>query len=107
VGQGPADTLPHAGWPGRHGLRDRREPPRRLRVDQAPGAIKNGVEDFDSAEVKAWAPAFENYRFVDKDGGTEVQVEMDSMPAYEDFLRDAWPKALAKLKAVCEERVAA
>jgi len=71
------------------------------------GAIKDGVEDFDSAEVKAWAPAFENYRFVDKDGGTEVQVEMDAMPAYEDFLRDAWPKALAKLKAVCEERVAA
>lgn len=71
------------------------------------GAIKDGKEDFDSPDVKAWAPAFENYRFVDQGGGTELQVEMDVMPAYEDFMREAWPKALARLKALCEERVAA
>jgi uncharacterized protein YndB with AHSA1/START domain len=71
------------------------------------GAIKDGQEDFDSPDVKAWAPAFENYRFVDKGNGTELQVEMDVMPAYEDFMREAWPKALARLKALCEERVAA
>jgi uncharacterized protein YndB with AHSA1/START domain len=71
------------------------------------GQLKDGVEDFDSAEVKAWAPAFENYRFVELDGRTELQVEMDVMPAYEDFMREAWPKALARLKALCEERVAA
>jgi uncharacterized protein YndB with AHSA1/START domain len=71
------------------------------------GEIKDGVEDFDSPQVKAWAPAFENYRFVDKDGATEVQIEMDVMPAYEDFMREAWPKALARLKALCEERATA
>jgi len=67
------------------------------------GQVKNGVEDFASDEVRAWAPAFENYRFADKDGGTEVQVEMDVLPAYEEFMGEAWPKALAALKDVCEK----
>lgn len=69
---------------------------------------KDGTVDYDSPAVKAWAPAYENYRFVDKgNGATEVQVEMDTVPAYEDFMNEAWPKALAKLKEVCERRVAA
>lgn len=68
----------------------------------------DGTVDVDSPAVKAWAPAYENYRFVDKgNGATEVQVEMDSLPSYEDFMNEAWPKALAKLKAVCERRVTA
>lgn len=66
------------------------------------GVVKDGVEDFESADVRAWAPAFENYRFVEKDGGTEVQVEMDVLPAYEAFMREAWPRALAELRRVCE-----
>lgn len=66
------------------------------------GQIRNGVEDLDSAEVRAWAPAYENYRFVDFADGTEVQVEMDVLPAYETFMRETWPRALAELKALCE-----
>lgn len=67
----------------------------------------DGTEDLDSPAVRAWAPAYENYRFVARgDGATEVQVEMDSLPSYEAFMLEAWPKALARLKAVCE-RVAA
>lgn len=69
---------------------------------------KEGVEDTESAAVRAWAPAYENYRFVDKGNGkTEVQIEMDTLPDYEQFLQEAWPKALAKLKEVCERRVTA
>ncbi|HVE51941.1 MAG TPA: SRPBCC domain-containing protein [Ramlibacter sp.] len=68
---------------------------------------KDGTEDLDSPAVKAWAPAHENYRFLDRDGGTEVQVEMDVLPAYEEFMQQAWPKALAALKDVCEQRVSA
>lgn len=66
------------------------------------GMIKDGAEDFDSAEAKAWFPAYENYRFADRAGGTEVQVEMDSTPEYEQFMRDTWPRALAELKKLCE-----
>jgi uncharacterized protein YndB with AHSA1/START domain len=73
------------------------------------GAIaKDGTEDTTSEAVRAWAPAFENYRFVDHgNGATEVQVEMDTLPNYEQFMQDTWPKALAKLKEVCEQRIAA
>lgn len=73
------------------------------------GAIgKDGVEDTTSEAVRAWAPAYENYRFIDRgDGTTEVQIEMDTLPDYEQFMQDAWPKALARLKGICEQRVAA
>lgn len=68
------------------------------------GEIRSdGSEDLDSDAVRAWAPAFENYRFLGRDGGTEVQVEMDVLPAYEQFMQETWPKALAKLKEVCED----
>lgn len=63
---------------------------------------KDGSEDYDSESVRAWAPAYENYRFVDAEDGTEVQVDMDTMPGYEEFMEDAWPKALDRLKALCE-----
>lgn len=72
------------------------------------GEIKGGKEVFDSDTVRQWAPAFENYRLIDvPGGGTEVQIEMDVLPGYEQFMQEAWPKALAQLKAVCEQRVAA
>lgn len=73
------------------------------------GAIgKDGVEDTTSEAVRAWAPAYENYRFIERgDGTTEVQVEMDTLPDYEQFMQEAWPKALARLKEICEQRVAA
>lgn len=67
----------------------------------------DGSEDLDSPAVKAWAPAYENYRFVAQPGGaTEVQVEMDSLASYEAFMNEAWPKALALLKALCEREAA-
>ena len=36
-------------------------------------------------------------------GATEVTAELETPPDFEAFLDDAWPKALAKLKEICEE----
>ncbi len=66
------------------------------------GMIANGVEDLDSETVRAWAPAYENYTFVTVPEGTRVVVDMDVAEAWMDFMNDAWPKALARLKAICE-----
>jgi uncharacterized protein YndB with AHSA1/START domain len=67
------------------------------------GFIKGGVEDTQSAEVRAWAPAFENYSFSEKNGKTEVKVDVEEIPQMEEeFMDDVWPKALAKLKDICE-----
>lgn len=63
---------------------------------------KEGAIDTESESVKKWAPAFENYRLIEKDGGTEVQIEMDSTADFECFMNDTWPKALTRLKVIAE-----
>ncbi len=67
------------------------------------GIYKNGVEDTESEEAKKWTPAFENYAFIDKDGGTEVQVEIDVVDEYKEMFEDMWPKALQILKELSEK----
>ena len=66
------------------------------------GIVQDGQVDTTSEEVKAWTPAFENYAFQDKDGGTEVVVEMDMPGDHTDYFGETWPKALQKLKALAE-----
>lgn len=66
------------------------------------GIIKNGVEDTTSEEAKKWTPAFENYTFIDKDGGTEVQIDQDMDDQYAEEFGEMWEKALQKLKEISE-----
>lgn len=67
------------------------------------GMVKeNGEVDTESDEVKQWAPIFENYRLVPAGDATEVQVELDVAPEWEASMQVAWPKALSRLKALCE-----
>lgn len=66
------------------------------------GFIAGGVEDTTSEAVHAWAPCHENYSFSDESGGTRVRVDADVFGGYEDFMAATWPKALARLKLLCE-----
>ncbi len=67
------------------------------------GFVMNGVEDTSSAGVRSWAPAYENYRFASVPGGTEVSVEHEVLAGFEaNMMGNTWPKALAKLKELCE-----
>lgn len=66
------------------------------------GFIKDGVEDTESDEIKAWAPAFENYTFSETGDMTQVAVDVDTMEDWEGHFEMTWPKALAKLKELCE-----
>lgn len=66
------------------------------------GMIQNGVVDTTSDMVKKWTPAFENYSFVEKDGGTEVKVSVDVADEFKDEFSGMWPKALELLKVVAE-----
>ena len=66
------------------------------------GMVTDGVEDTTSEAVRAWAPCFENYTFIDEAGGTRVRVDIDVFGTYEDWMNEAWPKALLALKTVCE-----
>lgn len=66
------------------------------------GIMKDGVEDTTSDEAKKFAPAYENYTFTEREGGTEVSVDIDVVPEYAGFFDEAWPKALEKLKEISE-----
>lgn len=66
------------------------------------GEISKGVEDTTSEKVRAWAPAYENYTFLQISDGTKVQVDLDVRPEDEGHMRETYPKGLQKLKALCE-----
>ena len=67
------------------------------------GHVVNGVDDTTSDEVRAWAPAFENYTITANDDGTTTfAVDMDTNEEFYAMFVDIWPKALAILKDVCE-----
>jgi len=62
----------------------------------------DGSEDRDSREAKSWIGTTEAYTFREKNGSTELRTEMNVEPEWEKMLGDGWPKALAKLKELCE-----
>lgn len=67
------------------------------------GEVYDGVEDTTSDRVKIWAGALENYTFVNKDGKTELVVDLDINEEFKEMFEGMWPKALQKLKELCEE----
>jgi uncharacterized protein YndB with AHSA1/START domain len=66
------------------------------------GLVHDGVEDTESAAAKAWAPAFENYTFADRQGGTELTIEMDIQAEQRAKFDELWTDALSRLKSIAE-----
>ena len=67
------------------------------------GIVKNGVEDTESEEAKKWAPALENYTFIEKDGGTELTIDMDVVQEMKAEFETMWQNGLKILKDICEK----
>lgn len=67
------------------------------------GMMLNGVEDTTSDEVKKWAPSIESYTFTEKDGGTQVDISVDTPEEYAQMFKEIWPKALIELKRISEQ----
>ena len=61
-----------------------------------------GVIDTTSDMVKGWIGSHENYSFADKDGGTEVSVDIDVADVMKNEFNTMWPKALQILKELAE-----
>ena len=66
------------------------------------GLVKAGVEVTDGPEVEKWANGFENYTFEENNGITKVTVDLDTTEDFEEYMNEAYPKALSKLKEICE-----
>jgi uncharacterized protein YndB with AHSA1/START domain len=67
------------------------------------GMINDGVEDTESEEVKSWVGAREEYTLRDVDGGTDVEIDVDTTEEYEEDFGEMWPKALQRLKELAEQ----
>ncbi len=66
------------------------------------GLVKNGVETTEGPEVEKWANGLENYSFEEKNGTTIVTVDLDTTQDFLKYMNDTYPKALDKLKEICE-----
>jgi len=62
------------------------------------GEIKNGVE-----EAKNWEGAKEAYHLEEKNGVTQLDVEMDAVGEFEDYFSKTFPVALNKVKEIAEQ----
>lgn len=67
------------------------------------GLLENGQEVTDGPKVKDWAGAHENYRFEEKGNQTLLKIDVDTNTEWAEYFDNTWPKALAKLKEICEQ----
>ncbi len=67
------------------------------------GIVQNGIEDTTSEAARKWVSAFENYTFKERDGATEVLIDMDTEEEYAEMFKEMWPKGLENLKKIAEE----
>lgn len=67
------------------------------------GLLKADKEITEGPEVEKWANGFENYHFEENNGTTTVTVDLDTTEDFLDYMNETYPKALGKLKELCEK----
>jgi hypothetical protein len=67
------------------------------------GLVKANEEITEGTEVEKWANGFENYTFEENNETTTVTVDLDTTEDFLDYMNETYPKALEKLKEICEE----
>jgi hypothetical protein len=87
--------------------------PNRFVSIQHYGLLKGDKEITEGPEVEKWANGFENYTFEVKKarpddpvgpGITTVTVDLDTTEEFLDYMNETYPKALEKLKKICEKK---
>jgi hypothetical protein len=67
------------------------------------GILKADEEITEGPEVEKWANGFENYTFEENNGITIVTVELDTDEDFLTYMNQTYPKALDRLKELCEK----
>lgn len=67
------------------------------------GLVKGDEEITEGPEVEKWANGFENYHFEENNGITTVTVELDTTEDFIGYMNEKYPKALNRLKELCEQ----
>ena len=66
------------------------------------GVVKAGEEQPADKESKEWENAMEIYRLEEKNGNTELRVELDATAEFKDYFSETFPKALQQVKKLSE-----
>lgn len=77
--------------------------PNRFVSIQHYGLLKADKEITKGPEVEKWANGFENYTFEESNGTTTVTVDLDTTEDFLGYMNETYPKALDKLKEICEK----
>ena len=77
--------------------------PNRFVSIQHYGLLKADKEITEGPEVEKWANGFENYTFEENNEITKVTVDLDTTEDFVDYMNQSYPKALDKLKEICEK----
>ena len=66
------------------------------------GILDGDKEITEGPAVEKWAGGNENYTFTGTPAGTKVTVDVDVTEEFIPYFNDTYPKALQKLKELCE-----
>lgn len=66
------------------------------------GVIDKGQVVTNGSGVDDWVGAQENYYLREENNETILTVVTDTNAKYEEYMREVWPKALDRLKEICE-----
>ena len=67
------------------------------------GLLSADKEITEGPEVEKWANGFENYTFEENNGTATVTVDLDITEDFLAYMNQTYPKALDKLKEICEK----
>jgi len=67
------------------------------------GLVQGDKEVTEGPEVEKWANGFENYTFEENNGTTTITVDLDMTEDFIEYMNENYPKALDKLKEICEK----
>ncbi|CAM4298752.1 tungsten formylmethanofuran dehydrogenase [Flavobacterium terrigena] len=67
------------------------------------GILKADKEITEGPDVEKWANGFENYTFEENNGTTSITVDLDTTEDFVNYMNETYPKALDKLKEICEK----
>lgn len=67
------------------------------------GLVQGDKEITEGPEVEKWANGFENYTFEENNGTSNVIVDLDTTEDFIEYMNETYPKALDKLKELCEK----
>ena len=67
------------------------------------GFLDGDSEITTGEQVDKWSGGLETYRFEENNGTTTVIVDLDTIDDYLDYFKNTYPKAMDKLKEICEK----